>query len=102
MPARARAACGSAAAIDSSSSARRWGVIAAGSGSGNGPAVSRPAPARTIARAGALVRGQPSGDEVADLLQRRRVLDRRQVAGVAALADGLDRAPQQLARARLR
>ena len=41
-------------------------------------------------------------DQLADLLQRRRVLDRRQVAGIAPLADRLDRAAQQLARARLR
>ena len=39
---------------------------------------------------------------VAQRLQRGRILDRRQVARVAALADRLDRAPQQLARARLR
>ena len=45
---------------------------------------------------------QPRLDELADLLQRRRVLDRRQVAGVAPFADRLDRAAQQLARARLR
>ena len=41
-------------------------------------------------------------DQLADLLQRGRVLDRRQVAGIAALADRLDRAAQELARARLR
>ena len=41
-------------------------------------------------------------DQVADLLQRGRILDRRQVAGVAPLADRLDRAAQQLAGARLR
>ena len=41
-------------------------------------------------------------DQLADLLQRGRVLDRRQVAGIAPLADRLDRAAQQLARARLR
>ena len=37
-----------------------------------------------------------------DLLERRRILDRREVAGIAAFGERLDRAPQQLAGARLR
>ena len=45
--------------------------------------------------------GSARRDEIADLLQRRRIVDRRQVARVAALAHRLDRAAQQLARARL-
>ena len=38
----------------------------------------------------------------AQRLQRRRILDRRQVARIAAFGERLDRAAQQLARARLR
>ncbi len=37
-----------------------------------------------------------------DLLQRRRILDRREIARIAPFGERLDRAPQQLARARLR
>ena len=37
-----------------------------------------------------------------DLLERARVFDRRQIAGIATLGERLDRAPQELARACLR
>src|SRR5207237_8210306 len=57
------------------------------------------APAFAGVELGSRLRGNDGG---ANLLQRARILDRREVAGIAALADRLDRAAEQFPRARLR